>query len=575
MKKQAMAWLLSAAMLLSISGMAVGAADQWLYGDVDRNGDVDSSDARLALQSSVSKVDLDEVQAILADVDDNQTIDSSDARMMLQFAVQKLDGFPAGDYYTVPGEDPKPSVKPIYPEETTPNDDPDTWATYTAGNPVFTNIFTADPSAHVWEDGRLYVYASHDIFPSQGCDLMDKYHVFSTDNMVDWVDHGEILSSDDVEWGRPEGGFMWAPDCAYKDGTYYFFYPHPSETDWGNSWKIGVATSDKPASDFEDQGYITGLPSKDLIDPCVFQDDDGQFYISVGGGGKCYIGKLSDDMMSVVDGTLRELDELEDFHEASWLFKRNGLYYLMYADGNSGANNMRYATAESLDDIWTNRGILLEPVLDCETTHGSVVQYRGNWYLFYHNAAISGNGTLRSVCVDALEFNEDGTIKMVQQTETSVPAVGPASESTEHNGSLIVDESSYDKYTVTTEYAVKAENAGGGAGFKDGIIENLHVSGSYVDFTGVDGGKGGKALITLTYSSGGQNGSTMKVDASGDTAGDGYFMRVPKTTGWGDYSGKAYCLVDLLPGTDNVIRLNGGMGGVNVRSLMVSLLPQE
>ena len=91
-----------------------------------------------------------------------------------------------------------------------------------APNPFIRHMYTADPSAHVWADGRLYVYASHDIAPARGCDLMDQYHVFSTDDMVHWTDHGEILRASQVPWGRKEGGFMWAPDCAYKDGTYYF-----------------------------------------------------------------------------------------------------------------------------------------------------------------------------------------------------------------------------------------------------------------------------------------------------------------------------------------------------------------
>src|SRR5665647_2551376 len=122
-------------------------------------------------------------------------------------------------------------------------------------NPIITEIYTADPSAHVWK-GRLYIYASHDVDPPRGCDLMDKYHVFSTKDMKNWKDHGEILNSSQVSWGRPEGGFMWAPDCAYKNGTYYFYFPHPSGTDWNKTWKIGVATSKKPASDFTSQSYI-------------------------------------------------------------------------------------------------------------------------------------------------------------------------------------------------------------------------------------------------------------------------------------------------------------------------------
>jgi arabinoxylan arabinofuranohydrolase len=96
-----------------------------------------------------------------------------------------------------------------------------------AQNPFVRNIYTADPSAHVWRDGRLYVYPSHDIDPPVGCDKMDRYHVFSTDDMVHWKDHGEILNAEQVPWGRKEGGFMWAPDCAYKNGKYYFYFPHP------------------------------------------------------------------------------------------------------------------------------------------------------------------------------------------------------------------------------------------------------------------------------------------------------------------------------------------------------------
>ena len=114
-------------------------------------------------------------------------------------------------------------------------------------NPFITSIYAADPSAHVWADGRLYVYPSHDIDPPRGCDLMDKYHVFSTDDMVHWKDEGQILEASQVPWGTPDGNFMWAPDCAYKNGTYYFYFPHPSGSPWNSTWKIGVATSARPA----------------------------------------------------------------------------------------------------------------------------------------------------------------------------------------------------------------------------------------------------------------------------------------------------------------------------------------
>lgn len=282
-----------------------------------------------------------------------------------------------------------------------------------AQNPFVRNIYTADPSAHVWNDGRLYVYPSHDIAPPQGCDLMDRYHVFSTDDMVNWTDHGEILGAADVDWGRAEGGFMWAPDCAFKDGTYYFYFPHPSGDEWNLTWKIGVATSSEPAANFKVQGYIEGL--KPMIDPCVFVDDDGQGYLFYGGGGDCEAGKLKDNMLEV-DGQMHQMQGLVDFHEATWVHKYNGVYYLSYSDNNStGGNQMRYAISNNPLGPWTYKGIYMKPT-GSPTNHGSIVEYKNQGYSFYHNSLLSGHAWLRSICVDSLFYNEDGTIQIVQQT---------------------------------------------------------------------------------------------------------------------------------------------------------------
>ena len=284
-----------------------------------------------------------------------------------------------------------------------------------AQNPIITSMYTADPSAHVWKRGRLYVYASHDVDPPRGCDLMDKYHVFSTKDMKHWKDHGEILNSKQVSWGRPEGGFMWAPDCAFKNGTYYFYFPHPSGTDWNKTWKIGVATSKKPASDFSSQGFIPEVGGFAMIDPCVFVDDDKQAYLIYGGGSKCQGGKLKDNMVEI-DGKMQDMVGLQDFHEAAWLFKRNGIYYLTYADNNRRENQLRYAMSKNPLGPWEYKGVYLEPT-GCDTSHGSVVKFKGQWYAFYHNKSISGKGNLRSVCVDKLYFNPDGTIQKVIQTK--------------------------------------------------------------------------------------------------------------------------------------------------------------
>ena len=286
-------------------------------------------------------------------------------------------------------------------------------------NPFITHLYTADPSAHVWSDGRLYVYASHDIDPPRGCDLMDKYHIFSTDDMVNWVDHGEVLSAADVPWGRPEGGFMWAPDCAYRNGKYYYYFPHPSESRWNDSWKIGVAVSDKPASGFKVKGYIKGMPP--YIDPCVFVDDDGQAYIYNGGSARCFGGKLKKNMVEL-DGEMVEMKGLVDFHEGTWVHKHNGKYYLSYPDnhmeGKVQYNRMHYAMSDSPLGPWEYKGIFLDKT-DCDTSHGSIVQFKGQWYLFYHGCQLSHRGNLRSICVDKLYYNPDGTIMMVQQRNHS------------------------------------------------------------------------------------------------------------------------------------------------------------
>lgn len=303
-----------------------------------------------------------------------------------------------------------------------------------SGNPLFTefgspmynspmigNLYTADPSAHVWNiDGKevLYVYASHDMEPAQGCDRMDRYHVFSTEDMVNWTDHGEIMNSATVQlqngWGCE--GFMWAPDCAYNPETklYYFYFPHPtSAANWNTTWKIGVATSPYPDKEFRVRGYVEGMSTH--IDPCVFVDDDGQAYIYNGGGGRMFGGKLSKYDWTKLDGTMQTMTGMDDFHEGAWVYKRNGIYYLTYADNKNGANQLRYATSNSPLGPWTSQGVYLESTT-CDTSHGSVVEFKGQSYQFYHCSDVSGQGVLRSVCVDKLNYNSDGTIQVVKQT---------------------------------------------------------------------------------------------------------------------------------------------------------------
>jgi len=277
-------------------------------------------------------------------------------------------------------------------------------------NPIVSHMFTADASAHVWEDGRLYVYPSTDQAPAKGYKTMDGYHVFSTDDMITWKDHGEILHSRDVSWGTDKGGYMWAPDCAYKNGTYYYYFPHKNKN---NVWEIGVATSKNPASGFKVQGYIKG--GNTFCDPCVFIDDDGQAYLYAVVNAKCYAAKLKDNMMEI-EGEMVHQKGVDEHREGPFIFKRKGNYYMLYPDHKRPFNEMQYSMSNSPLGPWEPKGSILEHN-NIITMHGSMVEFKGEWYIFYHNGELSGGiAPNRSICFDLVYFNEDGTIQKVKKT---------------------------------------------------------------------------------------------------------------------------------------------------------------
>ena len=315
------------------------------------------------------------------------------------------------------------------------------WDSPMFGSTFKTNLWTADPSAHVFKDpatgkDRLYVYASHDMAPAQGCDRMDRYHVFSTDDMIHWTDHGEIMnaSTSNAYTGTAGDGFMWAPDCAYNpnDGKYYFVYPHkinvdPATTDIRDMqnpestirWAHFLAVSENPDGPFECIGYIKGIPS--TIDPCLFVDDDSEAYIFTSGQGHGGWGaKLKRDNWLELDGEMTPMageggDEkagFDDFHEAPYMIKRNGIYYLLHSDNNSLNNRLRYSTAQNPLGPFTKKGIFMN-AHGHDTHHNSLVEFNGKWYSFYHTGDFSAAGNLRSVCYDEVIFDADGNIEVV------------------------------------------------------------------------------------------------------------------------------------------------------------------
>ncbi|NIJ46540.1 hypothetical protein FHR24_003029 [Wenyingzhuangia heitensis] len=214
-------------------------------------------------------------------------------------------------------------------------------------NPFVKHIRTADPDAHVWKDGKLWVYTSQDHVPDSTLitapwhvyNKMDGYHVFSTENMIDWTDHGEILHSKNVEWGLKEGGFMWAPGGAYKNGIYYLYFPH---MDKENKFRTGVATSKFPQGPFvAEPNFIEGTSG---IDPMCFIDDDGQAYLYFG---RMMVAKLSDDMLTLAEKPKRINAGNEKIMEGAFMHKRNGKYYYSYTNHKEEINHGFYSIGDN------------------------------------------------------------------------------------------------------------------------------------------------------------------------------------------------------------------------------------
>lgn len=313
--------------------------------------------------------------------------------------------------------------------------------------PLVTHIYTADPSAHVFE-GKLYIYPSHDLdkdIPSNDNGdqyVMEDYHILSLDDFDSpCVDHGEALHLRDIPWASQQ---LWAPDAAFKNNTYYLFFP---ARDQEGIFRIGVATSPRPAGPFTPQPQY--IPGSFSIDPAVFIDDDNRAYLYFGGlwGGQLEkwqtgtfnpeatgpaqsepalgprMAELSADLLTfkeppqeitIVDEAGNPLlagDEERRYFEAPWVHKYNGNYYLSYSTGTT--HYIVYAMSKNPKGPYVYKGRILNPVPGW-TTHHSIVQFKGQWYLFYHDSTLSGGAdNKRCVKYTKLKYNPDGTIQPV------------------------------------------------------------------------------------------------------------------------------------------------------------------
>ncbi|UPZ17736.1 glycoside hydrolase family 43 protein [Flavobacterium humidisoli] len=310
--------------------------------------------------------------------------------------------------------------------------------------PLVSHMYTADPSAHVF-NGKIYIYPSHDIdagipFNDNGDHFgMEDYHVFSMEDISsEVVDNGVALHVDDVAWAEKQ---MWAPDAAHKNGKYYLYFPAKRAN---GIFQIGVAISDSPIGPFvPEKEAIKGSYS---IDPAVFEDGDGKHYIYFGGiwGGQLQkyrnnqynqnneepladekalgpiVALLRDDMLEfaedpkeikILDENGNEIlagDNSRRFFEASWVHKYNEKYYFSYSTGDT--HFICYAIGDNPYGPFTYQGRILNPVVGW-TSHHSICEVEGEWYLFYHDSSLSKGVThLRSMKVTKIDYLEDGSI---------------------------------------------------------------------------------------------------------------------------------------------------------------------
>jgi hypothetical protein len=349
-----------------------------------------------------------------------------------------------------------------------------------ATNPLIMDQFTADPTARAFE-GKIYVYPSHDIPASPGRGrtnwfVMEDYHVFSSDNLTDWQDHGVILNQTNVPWLNRASFDMWAPDCVFRNGKYYFYFPVGG--------RIGVAIADHPYGPFQpEQKPLQGAGG---IDPGLLIAKDGSAYIFMARG-RISVAKLKDNMVEL-DAPAQVITNLPStgLIEGPFPFERNGIYYLTYPHVQNKIERLEYATSANPMGPYTPAGVLLdESASGCWTVHQSVVEYQGQWYLFYHDKDLSPNfDKNRAIRADALYFNADGTIQKVIPTLRGIGIVNARSKI------------QIDRYSDISRPGVSVSFLNETNTFEGWKI-SLNGTNTWVQFNDVDFGKRGLKKISV------------------------------------------------------------------------------
>ena len=489
-----------------------------------------------------------------------------------------------------------------------------------SGNPIIKSIYTADPEGHSWptDPNTLYIYPSHDPYPYAGCDNMDMYHIFSTKNMVNYVDHGESIRRSDLNdksWITPSTNaksFMWAPDAAYKDGYYYFYFPVVRNVgNWGATWETGVVRSIYPDRDFQqipasdvdsnpgkpwdgylrDSGSLDGYNSMYDVSVRVY---DGEAYMYNGAAQTLWQGKLKDDMVTLEsplelvstdnqttannNGVPEAYRRLANYHEGPSAFRRKGpdgewIYYLIYPGGAGSYNGLSgdsfyYCMADSPLGPWKDAKIFFNPT-GCDTSHGSIFEFKGKWYWVYHTRDLSTIYQQRSVSMEEVIFNADGTIDRFGKTAAGVAQNGPDYVKPAANSTLKVADA------VLTGTGTRPTLSEDGT-----VLSDCGANNTTMTFNNVDGGTGKRATLRFKYSST----APLAPTSSGPVPklqllvnGFNYAgINFPSTGDAAVFTEIEFTAKRLQPGATNTIELRGtNQSRVNLKDIEVVLFEDQ
>ncbi|MBO3751256.1 family 43 glycosylhydrolase [Streptosporangiaceae bacterium NEAU-GS5] len=415
-----------------------------------------------------------------------------------------------------------------------------------ADNPIVQTIYTADPAPLLY-NGRVYLYTGHDEDGSTFF-TMKEWRVWSSADMVNWTDHGSPLNLASFSWASSNA---WAGQAIFRNGKFYWYVPMTNRAT--GRMAIGVAVSTSPTGPFSD---ALGHPLVETgeIDPTVFIDDNGQAYLYWGNPHLWYV-KLNADMISYSGSAAQiplttagfgtrsgDANRPTLFEEGPWVYKRNGLYYIVFA-AKCCSEFIAYSTGTSPTGPWTYRGTIMPTQGGSFTNHPGLVDFNGGSYFFYHNGALpGGGGYTRSVAVEKFAYNSDGTIPTINMTTSGAPQVGTLNPYVRQEAE-----------TIAVESGVETEPSSEG-GMNVGFIEN----GDWIKVKGVAFGTGATSFTARAAS--GTSGGAIELHLDSPTGTLVGTCRLSGTGGWQTWTSVS-CPVSGATGThDLYLRFTGGSG---------------